>query len=132
MPQKRKRTPQEKKRLSLEKDRRVHNSPHNKAIRKQTPRWKAESNRYIHRNDHVDIDDEDESFEAKNKIRTRQKWKVYETDSLKETIERKKFRRENDVGAKIRRRKIMEIREKHRNGLMDQETCLAKIAEIQY
>ena len=104
MVRKRVRTPQEKKRLSLERDRRNTFGQNDKGSRKAIPRNKKQANRAIRRADKVDITQDPDAATENLKVSHRTKWKKVADAALGETVGRQNEKQVDRFGGKIRRR----------------------------
>ena len=118
MPAKKHRTPQEKKQLSLAKDRRNNFGESSKASRKLIPLRKAQANRTVRRTAKhaLNTDGQIASDEMISK-QSNKKWQKVSDTSLADTIAKKTSRRQECHGAKNRR--IAAHQRTEENGLPD-------------
>ncbi|WP_270729665.1 hypothetical protein [Shimia sp. Alg240-R146] len=106
MPQKRFRSPQEKKRLSYEKDRRDTYGENNKSSRKNVPRGKAIGNRALRRAGNGGWIDDPDRAEDEFRKKAQSRFKKAPHAPLGDVVQAKISRRLISVGAKQMRRDL--------------------------
>ncbi|MDH3740181.1 MAG: hypothetical protein OER56_01170 [Hyphomicrobiales bacterium] len=118
MPRKKRRTPSEKKALSLKKDRRNNYGESTTAARRMIPLRKALANRAVRHaaNQALETGGQDAS-DAVERAHSLKKWKKSPDAPLGEQVEKKSRRRQASVNSKVRRKAIRQQAET--NGLPD-------------
>ena len=98
MPLKHRRTPKEKKRLSLAKDRRNDYCENDKSSRKNIPRSKKLANRSVRRGDKQDLATDAEHAEGVLPLRLKKRWRKSPDSPLRVHIARQKRLRIERIG----------------------------------
>ncbi len=103
MPRKRRRTPQEKKRLSYARDRRNDYGQHDKGARNAIPKRKRLASRQARRVAAKELIEDPETAEAKLRGKLKRRWRKWPDAVLGDWVASRLKRRAASVGAKARR-----------------------------